>query len=198
MRRLGPAEPRLMHIHYEPTGTGREAYILGNNGGFTVGRSILSGNVGKNMFPPPIKYGRAYAHPGPTRIESKALNYLADGSGRDSYIAENAGGFQVSGAVIRKMGRASAFEHNLRGYSRIDRGPSPLALLDELKNQDIEPFDKIKDQDKRPLDYLRCSNNFVNNKQALRENLRRCFKQTLTSSRLSKPKLPKVKSPDWR
>ena len=44
------------------------------------------------------------------------MPYLADGSGRDSYIADNAGGFYTSQGLVRKMGRASAFEHNLRGY----------------------------------------------------------------------------------
>lgn len=67
------------------------------------------------------------------------------------------------------MGRASAFEHNLRGYPKIDRGPSPMALLDELKRLDIDPFnERIKESDmNKKTDYLRCANNFVNNKQAL-------------------------------
>ena len=41
-----------------------------------------------------------------------------------------------------------------------------MALLDELKKMDIDPFnERIKDSDmKKKTDYLRCANNFVNNK----------------------------------
>ena len=75
------------------------------------------------------------------------------------------------------MGRASAFELNLRGYPKIDRGPSGMALLDELKKLDIDPFDRVKQDSlphdkKKPTDYLRCTNNFVNNKLAIREHMK--------------------------
>ena len=77
-----------------------------------------------------------------------------------------------------------------------------MALLDELKKLDIDPFDRVaQDQlphdKKKPKDYLRCTNNFVNNKLAIRDHLKLRFKQTVTSSRLAAPKLNRTSlSPD--
>ena len=74
-----------------------------------------------------------------------------------------------------------------------------MAILDKLKEMENDPFmERIKDSDlKKPTDFLRCSNNFVNNKQALRDHMKLRFKQSLTSCRLSKPKLhTNSKSPE--
>ena len=54
-----------------------------------------------------------------------------------------------------------------------------MALLDELQKMEIDPFnEQIRDSDmkKNKTDYLRCANNFVNNKQALRDHMRLRFK----------------------
>ncbi len=74
--------PGLAHpVHYHTNGTGRDSYIVRDNGGF-------------NAMYEPCKYGdvgtfssqkRKFSGNAPT-IHAKNLYYRSNGTGRDSYI----------------------------------------------------------------------------------------------------------------
>ena len=79
---------------YVTNGSGRDTYVGYNNGGNTASSSMVKA-VKKNMF---------FNHKGYVRDDSpgKKPLYKQDGSGRDSYISSNNGGFTCTGAGSTK------------------------------------------------------------------------------------------------
>ena len=80
-----------MAIHYNNNGSGRDSYIYTNNGGFTA-------KAQGAMFPKPGSM-LAEKKMGPSAAlkyspsSGKPIRYNNEGTGRDSYIFHNDGGF---------------------------------------------------------------------------------------------------------
>ena len=68
-------------IFYPPTGTGRDSYIMVNNGG-TSSPVKLQGVAAHGNF---MKFGRAYSSTKPASMD-RHQRYVSDGTGRDNYI----------------------------------------------------------------------------------------------------------------
>lgn len=68
-------------VNYKSDGTGRDTYILNNNGGlFTSYTKPLLGGISSHNALPNLRKS-------PSPFQSKNVNYRVDGSGRDFYIA---------------------------------------------------------------------------------------------------------------
>lgn len=74
-------EPK--YASYFGDGSGRDSYIILNNGGLAV--ADKSGMMRRTMRVQPDLTKKAYK-------ESTAVKYISDGSGRDSYVIRNSGG----------------------------------------------------------------------------------------------------------
>ena len=92
-----PAQgPRLSNIIYNNNGSGRDSYIYGNNGGNTTYSFPRAQNQ-----PASIRLGGGglsacavrYTSVGCKGVEARPTRYVQNGSGRDSYISHNDGGF---------------------------------------------------------------------------------------------------------
>ena len=68
-------------IFYPPTGTGRDSYIMINNGG-TSAAFRTQGVATHGNF---MKFGRVYSSNRPVSMD-RHQKYVADGTGRDNYI----------------------------------------------------------------------------------------------------------------
>ena len=71
------------HASYMGDGTGRDSYVILNNGG-------LNGSDKRAMMWRPNKVPKS-VNPRPYK-QAAALNYRSDGTGRDSYVVSNHGG----------------------------------------------------------------------------------------------------------
>ncbi len=80
---------------YQPNGTGRDSYIYGNNGGFTVmNEPSIQPGIGKSNSVTHIMLSigtlisskKAYSGVKMPVISSKTIHYQQNGSGRDTYI----------------------------------------------------------------------------------------------------------------
>ena len=80
--------PRISH--YRRDGWGRDSYISTNNGGFQS-----ENETRKVQNHSPVRdFGKQNA----PNLHSRAVSYHANGTGRDSYIAHNQGGFGTPGS----------------------------------------------------------------------------------------------------
>lgn len=68
-------------VFYPPTGTGRDSYIMINNGGTSTSQRP-QGVPNHGNF---MKFGRVYSQTKPVSMD-RHRRYLADGTGRDNYI----------------------------------------------------------------------------------------------------------------
>ena len=100
---------------YGADGTGRDSYVGNNSGGFTVvnqpAASFKGGTFGQaqhKVSAQPIARGGGQGSPG------KRIHYHTNGTGRDSYIHFNHGGFASNFA---KKNDRDAYVESLRGYS---------------------------------------------------------------------------------
>ena len=73
---------------YKTNGSGRDTYIDSNNGGFSVLNEPVK-MTKPGTFLPVLKRIRENK----STIDSKTICYRTDGTGRDSYIGRNNGGF---------------------------------------------------------------------------------------------------------
>ena len=82
-----------MAIHYNSNHGGRDSYIYGDNGGF----SIQGFGSHEENYPGTMRQGKSYRAPDPSKkyspVRSKPIHYHNNGTGRDSYIAMTNGGF---------------------------------------------------------------------------------------------------------
>lgn len=88
--------------HYLADGSGRDSYVITNNGGLTAGR-LWNQKDSKTFFMTSQKYFKRES-PSP-RKEAMPFEYRSDGSGRDSYILHNSGGLKnkMSGLTSDKL-----------------------------------------------------------------------------------------------
>lgn len=83
-----PLQKNGSAIHYKQNGTGRDSYIYGNNGGFTMLSQPTKFDKSGHMTSMRYSHKKNYSS-----VASRAMHYKQDGSGRDSYIYYNHGGF---------------------------------------------------------------------------------------------------------
>lgn len=75
--------------HYYSSGSGRDAFIMYNNGGFSDARYFNPVHSTAYMR------HKTYATVSPSpRKDAQPVEYRSDGSGRDSYIVFNSGGMK--------------------------------------------------------------------------------------------------------
>ena len=94
------------YTHYPGDGSGRDSYIIMNNGGLTQDR------VDKKVRPTGFRAPKLAGGNFSPRKEATVFDYISDGSGRDHYITCNAGGLKprVGKSVI------DHFRSTLRDY----------------------------------------------------------------------------------
>jgi len=87
MKKGGDLALNKKYLAYHTDGKGRDIYISSNSGGFA--KEYSHGIDLKENFPPKVKFEKQNIpnHPVP-------LVYRSDGSGRDSYILNMAGGLR--------------------------------------------------------------------------------------------------------
>ena len=96
-------------VHYHTNGTGRDSYIVRNNGGFNkMYNPIKWPNVGTFVPKRVPRENTPLMHPMP-------VYYHSNGTGRDSYIVETGGGLHNLSRMIEYR---EAFVKSLRSYSR--------------------------------------------------------------------------------
>jgi hypothetical protein len=112
---------------YKTNGTGRDTYIAFNNGGFNQVQlhtkedtGTFGGGKGSSKF-----FHRTSSKP-----TFKVTNYNLDGSGRDTYIKSNNGGFFPSASGLRRT-----FFDKLRTYE--DR-PDTGVYLERRKKKTVK------------------------------------------------------------
>jgi len=135
--RFMPVKP--MQIFYKPDGTGRDNYIRCDSGGLVKARRV------ETKFDPGSFYvSRSQSAPRNTapRMDGKACTYTTNGSGRDTYISSNAGGFRKSYGQLNfieslrvndKIRPTSAFKKN----DHFMRYQHQVLLPKEKRNEDM-------------------------------------------------------------
>ncbi|OMJ76203.1 hypothetical protein SteCoe_24459 [Stentor coeruleus] len=110
----------LKTTHYGPNGEGRDTYIFVNNGG-------VERNTYPYVFKEQSRMTRRNFVFGSPNLGSKSLKYKSDGTGRDTYIGNNHGGFM--------------FPHEKPSFYSTLRTPSPR-FHKVLKAQTISQYSK--------------------------------------------------------
>ena len=83
--------------NYQINGTGRDSYIAADNGGFYIrNEPTKAADIGSFISTKP-----KYAHNYSNQIPQKYVFYTTNGSGRDSYIVNNNGGFYPAQTVAQ-------------------------------------------------------------------------------------------------
>lgn len=99
------------YVNYTGDGTGRDAYVILNNGGLAnadkKGMMFRKFGSPNSVTPHPLK-------------ESKAFTYISDGTGRDSYVIQNSGGLVHD---FRCQPAESLFKGSLRRLERSNLPP---------------------------------------------------------------------------
>ena len=85
---------------YQTDGTGRDTYIANNNGGFTSAHAVGSVNKPGTFYvaqsrPLSRQQKQFQTLPGRKMSDVCPVKYQLDGSGRDTYIYSNNGGFTI-------------------------------------------------------------------------------------------------------
>ena len=72
--------------HYQPNGDGRDQYISTTNGGFYT--NTFPFRFGEQGRTSKISHSKSVP-----KLDAKCLKYTSNGSGRDTYVGSNYGGF---------------------------------------------------------------------------------------------------------
>lgn len=99
------------YVNYTGDGTGRDAYVILNNGG--LANADKKGMMFRKLGSP----NTVTPHP---QKESKAFTYISDGTGRDSYVIQNSGGLVHD---FRCQPAESLFKGSLRRLERSNLPP---------------------------------------------------------------------------
>ena len=91
---------------YRGNGTGRDTYISIDNGGMYFPQKALP------ELPVSTFVNRNQSKAVITQLSGRVNRYNSNGTGRDSYIMSNSGGFELASTYARN----SRFEGNLRTY----------------------------------------------------------------------------------
>ena len=97
---------------YNTDGTGRDTYIGSNSGGFTIMNQPTIQQKSSAFSLPAINVKRSGLGMG---TPAKPLHYHNNGTGRDSYIYANHGGFTSN---YSQQNAADAYVSSLRTYSK--------------------------------------------------------------------------------
>jgi hypothetical protein len=116
LTQLHPRQPK-----YTSDGQGRDYYIFHNNGGFNKNVSLSHRIPNFNLF----RY-KSYCN---TKRNVAPLKYRSDGTGRDSYILKEHGGFERDFKSLR--------EHNFRDYLRV---PGSTQYASAKMSKDCSPM----------------------------------------------------------
>jgi len=100
------------HCHYFGSGTGRDSYIIKNNGGFNRVDKPNMEHTGVHLR----QYNSNVARQAPTPSkDASTFYYQSDGTGRDTYVLKNNGGLRPE-YNIRNSGD-NVFRNSLRDGS---------------------------------------------------------------------------------
>ena len=103
---------------YRSDGCGRDTYILYNNGGTIVPRKSMSLERGSDKHPKHrTKHGMI--KPSNSNDWPKVSFYHPDGSGRDSYIKQNEGGFLYNASKGGAKYQCLKYMNNLCNYGKL-------------------------------------------------------------------------------
>ena len=83
----------LHELKYRASGTGRDSYIYSNNGGFGVQNTVAPNQNPSSRFPVSRRQKSLSPPLASTLDTQRPRIYNVDGSGRDTYIHANNGGF---------------------------------------------------------------------------------------------------------
>lgn len=98
---------------YRGTGTGRDTYIIVNNG--TLCRpSITSPRTGyQSKVKSPIFFSKAHTAMASPHKDANTFHYMPDGTGRDGYVILGDGGLHAN---YKSVNFSKAFINSLRSY----------------------------------------------------------------------------------
>lgn len=162
-----------MSIHYHNNGTGRDSYIYSNNGGFSIE------NKG-TIFPKPGNM-EVEKRMGPSASlkfspsNGRAIHYNQDGSGRDSYIHHNHGGFVTN--TFKNPGKETFF-NQLRSYG----------VTEMKRSGSNSSFEENSNSAKKLPDFFQVGQSIITNRNDIRamQDLKKTQKKSIIT--LSKPK----------
>ena len=109
---------------FRQSGNDRDEYVANNNGGFTVGHKASAQmqpgtTYIANGCPRPFNslgQDKTYRN----NIKSHIVIYRQNGSGRDTYILNNNGGFAIQEGSNQFCGYQESFKRSLRNYAPIE------------------------------------------------------------------------------
>ena len=100
------------YLLYRENGTGRDSYIAVDNGGMYHPSKTIP------EYPVSTFIARRKPNSVKPQMSQKVNRYNSNGTGRDSYIMSNSGGFEMAKSHSRNL----RFEANLRMYNPNFRG----------------------------------------------------------------------------
>eukprot|EP00347_Sterkiella_histriomuscorum_P016939 403351271 len=175
--------------NYHLNGTGRDSYIACDNGGFYIrSEPSKAADLGTFMSTQP-----KFAHNYSRSIPQKYVFYTTNGSGRDSYISQNNGGFYPTQTV------AAYKKHFFEQFRYYENRPSTKQYL-ARRSKSSYKFSRNggsgESTGASPMqnkDVFLDSQGFVNHKHHLQMSLQ--YQQQLRmNKRLSQPKIANIQS----
>ncbi|CAG9330599.1 unnamed protein product [Blepharisma stoltei] len=103
---LNSGRPHSKSLYYRGDGTGRDTYIAHDNGGLYRPLNTMP------EFPIGSLMGKRKTRVVTPTTPCRTVRYKSNGTGRDGYIADTAGGFERGACSDRNF----KFEGNLRSY----------------------------------------------------------------------------------
>ena len=104
---------------FRQSGNDRDEYVANNNGGFTVGHAPATQLKPSTMYIPSYSHGfnslgidKTYKN----NVKSHIVIYRQNGTGRDTYILSNNGGFAIQEGSKDFLGYQESFKRSLRKY----------------------------------------------------------------------------------
>ena len=106
-------------IKYNPGGSGRDTYIINDNGGFNALFQPRKQDQPTSFLPNVNRMSNAAQKFASSDHMAKSVRYKSDGTGRDSYACAGDGGFTNPGmSSVVGLDPRIAFTRNLRNYGQ--------------------------------------------------------------------------------
>ena len=104
---------------FRQSGNDRDEYVANNNGGFTIGHKPSAQLKPSTMYvaqPPRAFNSMGIDTVARNKVKSHVVIYRQNGTGRDTYILNNNGGFAIHEGENKFCGYQQDFKRSLRNY----------------------------------------------------------------------------------
>ncbi len=106
----------LHDLRYKNNGQGRDSYIYGSNGGFSIEHKVAQNQNSPGRFLPKISRQSLSPNISSAIDLARPKYYNPDGTGRDTYVISNNGGFTSYMGEQVAIDPRITFKHSLRSY----------------------------------------------------------------------------------